>query len=99
MEKYTQKQLKIIKEYEELLKDPMADGYTYKAFEDKYKVDSDEVDKMYEKYKNENRVNLTKEQAINLIIEEVNIYKEKSRFNCAIFPKEEIINILDNIRE
>lgn len=94
----TEREIKIVKAYKELLDNPFADGYTWKAFESKY-VKSETASKLYKRYLAQTRMNLTKEQAFDMIAEEVRKYNEAIRWGyCRSFPKEDIQEIIEGVR-
>lgn len=98
--KFTKIQLEIIKRYRDLINNPMADGYTWVAFRNEYELKDGEAEKLYEEYKTRKKlVNLTKRKAFDLIAKEIEAYKERSRFNCAIFPKKEIMEIVASVKK
>lgn len=49
--KLSEKQIQMLKDYEHLLDSPFADGYSFKAFESKYKTTTKKVRELYKQYK------------------------------------------------
>lgn len=97
----TEKEIKqIIKAYKDYIDSPMSDGYTRMYLENKFNMDIEEMEKLYEENKKESYKNLTKEQAYDLIKKEIKKYFEKEQFGCCCkFPKDEIIDIVYSVKE
>lgn len=97
--KLSKRQTQMLKDYEHLLNSPFADGYSYMAFESKYKTTTEKVRELYEKYKESTRKELSKEEAFDLIKKEVEAYIARRSHACApIFPQDEIIKIVECVK-